>query len=672
VARFEAVLRAGLVPRRLPFTVALIAFAVLSVQVETGLGGDWLADFDERFTYNAVTGLSALACVTAAWRRSDRVAWVCVAAGVLLWGLGDVYYTFVLEQRAEIPFPSLADAGYLGFYLPAYIGVGLLVREHVVGFVRSLWLDGLIAGLTVAAIASGVVVELVLRSLGPHPGLHAAVATNLAYPLGDTLLLAIVIGLASLSGWRLNRTWLLVAGGFLLFAIADSVYLVRVATNTYTYGSLLDLGWPASMMLLAAAAAAKPSLVRAGSLEGRRLLVVPALFASMDLLLVVVDHWVRLNPLATSFAALALAAVIARMWLTFVEYLRMLRATQQEAVTDPLTGLGNRRALIADLNAAAAGEEPRILLLFDLNGFKTYNDRFGHPAGDALLARLGERFRSCVEDRGSAYRLGGDEFCAIVRGTSTQLPDLRMRIASSLTAKGEGFHVTPSTGAVVLPEETDDATEALRLVDRRMYQEKSSARALGTEGAGVLLGVLEARDPLLATHTGLVAELTLAIGRELGGVAPPESLLRVVAELHDIGKVAIPDVILDKPGPLNAEEWTLVRQHSLIGERIVSRAPGLEAVGEAIRATHERWDGTGYPDGLLGDSIPLPARIVAVADAYEAMTSGDRPYRPPKRHQDAIGEILACAGTQFDPDVVRAFLRVIAAIDSELPLAAEA
>jgi diguanylate cyclase (GGDEF)-like protein len=672
VVRLKAVLMAGLVPRRLPFTIGLIAFAVLSVQVETGLGGEWLAHFDERWTYSAIPGLAALACVTAAWRRSDRVAWSLIGVGILLWGVGDVYYTFVLEQRAEIPFPSLADAGYLGFYLPAYIGVGLLVREHVVGFVRSLWLDGLIAGLTVAALASGVVLELVLRSLGPHPGLHAAVATNLAYPLGDTLLLAIVIGLASLSGWRLNRTWLLVGGGLLLFGIADSVYLVRVAVNSYTYGSLLDLGWPASMMLLAAAAAARPRSVRAGSLEGRRLLVVPALFASMDLLLVVVDHWVRLNPLATSFAALALAAVIARMCLTFLEYLRMLRATQQEAVTDPLTGLGNRRALIADLNAAASGDEPRILLLFDLNGFKTYNDRFGHPAGDALLTRLGERFRSRVGGRGSAYRLGGDEFCAIVQGTATELPQLRMAIAASLTAKGEGFHVTPSTGAVVLPNETTDATEALRLVDRRMYQEKASARALGAEGAGVLLGVLEARDPLLATHTGLVAELTLAIGRELGVAAPPQSVLRVAAELHDIGKVAIPDVILDKPGPLNADEWALVRQHSLIGERIVSRAPGLESVGEAIRATHERWDGSGYPDGLRAEAIPLTSRIVAVADAYEAMTSGDRPYRAPRAHKDAVAEILACAGTQFDPDVVRAFLRVIAALDRELPLAAEA
>ena len=655
--------------RNPPLALGFGALAVYTAQLETRVGGPAVSSFNNRWIYNAIFGIAALSCVVSAWRRADRVAWIWIAFGIVLWGAGDCYYAFVLEQRATIPFPSPADAGYLGFYVPVYIGVGVLVRSQVVGFVRSLWLDGLVAGLTVAALGSGIVLELVLRSIGPHPGLHAAVATNLAYPLGDTLLLAIVVGVASLSGWRLSSTWLLVAAALLMFAIADSIYLVRVATNTYTLGTLLDAGWPLSAMLIAAAAAAKPRTVRAASLEGRRLLVVPALFASIDLMIVVVDHWVRLNLVASSLAALALAAVIARMWLTFGEYLRVLRRTREEASTDALTGLGNRRALVRDLEAAAASGEPNILMLFDLNGFKVYNDRFGHPAGDALLARLGADFRRSLEGRGSAYRLGGDEFCAIVRGDASEVDELRVAAAASLSASGEGFDVAPSAGAVTLPDETRDPGEALRLVDRRMYQEKESSRAPGTEGAGVLVGVMQARDPQLALHTGLVAELTLAIGRELDASMPP-SLLRTVAVLHDIGKVAIPDAILDKPGPLTEEEWALVRQHSLIGERIVNGAPGLEVVGEAIRATHERWDGTGYPDGLRGEEIPLAARIVAVADAFEAMTSGDRPYREPRPYADAVAEILACAGSQFDPEVVRAFVRALGARRGELPLAA--
>jgi len=381
--------------------------------------------------------------------------------------------------------------------------------------------------------------------------------------------------------------------------------------------------------------------------------------------IVVLDHWIRLNALATSLAAAALASVIGRLWLTFGEYLNVLRQTREESVTDLLTGLGNRRGLMNELAATAACDEPHLLMLFDLNGFKTYNDRFGHPAGDALLARLGDRFRSSVELRGKAYRLGGDEFCAILRGTAADLDDLRTVTVSSLTAKGEGFQVAPSVGAVLLPYETRDATEALRLVDRRMYQEKAASRVPGAEGAGVLRGVLEERDPQLATHTGLVTELSLAIARHYDAPSLPPSQVRVVAELHDIGKVAIPDVILEKPGPLSEDEWTIVRQHSLIGERIVNRASGLESVGRAIRATHERWDGSGYPDGLSGDEIPLASRIVAVADAYEAMTSGDRPYRAPRSPAAAVAEIIACGGTQFDPEAVRAFMRAVAARETE-------
>jgi HD-GYP domain-containing protein (c-di-GMP phosphodiesterase class II) len=232
--------------------------------------------------------------------------------------------------------------------------------------------------------------------------------------------------------------------------------------------------------------------------------------------------------------------------------------------------------------------------------------------------------------------------------------------------------VGPSAGSIILPAEAQDATEALRLVDRRMYQEKASGRSVGAEGHGVLVGVIEARDPLLAAHTGLVAELSRAIAREYDANQISLPTLKMVAELHDIGKVAIPDAILDKPAPLDEEEWRIVRQHTVAGERIVNRAPGLEQVGEAIRATHERWDGTGYPDGLRAEQIPLAARIVAVADAYEAMTSGDRPYRTTLDPEAAAAEIVACAGKQFDPEVVRAFTLALERrrLAPDLPLAA--
>jgi two-component system cell cycle response regulator len=648
--------------RRAPLILGAVLFAVLACQILTGLGGHWLASVDERWTYNAVPVLAAISCVVQGSRQRERLAWWLVALAIIAWGLGDIYYTFVLESRGVIPFPSLADAGYLAFYPPAYVALGLLVRSQVRGFVRSLWLDGLIAGLTIAGLAASVVFQVVLHSLGHRPGISAAVATNLAYPLADMLLLAIVVGMISLGGWRLTRGWLLLGGGFALFGVADSVYLFRVAENTYSYGTILDLGWLAAMLLLAAAASQPMGRAAGATIEGRRLLVVPAVFASVGLVLEIVDHFLRLNVVAIALASLALAAVIGRMGATFSEYLRVLATTREEAVTDSLTGLGNRRALMRDLDEVleiATDAEPQLLLLFDLDGFKTYNDRFGHPAGDALLARLGASLAACVAGLGTAYRLGGDEFCAIVRGDASMLPRIRHDAGQSLSEEGEGFRVAASVGSIVLPADAADATHALRLVDRRMYQEKESRRPGGEESYSVLVGVVEAHDPHLAAHTTLVARLSRAIAVELGLDPPALRTLSMIARLHDIGKVAVPDAILNKPGPLDDDEWRLIRQHTAAGERIVIRARGLEEVGEAIRSTHERWDGGGYPDGIAGADIPLAARIVAVADAYEAMVSPDRPYRLPRRPDLALAEIVACSGTQFDPAVVEALQAVL-------------
>jgi HD-GYP domain-containing protein (c-di-GMP phosphodiesterase class II) len=175
----------------------------------------------------------------------------------------------------------------------------------------------------------------------------------------------------------------------------------------------------------------------------------------------------------------------------------------------------------------------------------------------------------------------------------------------------------------------------------------------------VLLSTLSERQPDLRHHLHEVAELALAVGRELG--MNPEELdeLARAAELRDLGKIAIPDAILSKPGALNEAEWAFMRRHTVVGERILLSAPALRPVARLVRSSHERFDGSGYPDGLAGEDIPLGARIVAVCDAYEAMTS-DRPYRPPMSPEEAIAELGACAGSQFDPAVVDAFLRTLA------------
>ena len=194
-----------------------------------------------------------------------------------------------------------------------------------------------------------------------------------------------------------------------------------------------------------------------------------------------------------------------------------------------------------------------------------------------------------------------------------------------------------------------------------MYADKRSHRGSTRHQVGdVLLSVLAARAPELSRHTIEVGELAAATGRGLGLVGDELDLVRRAGDLHDIGKVAIPDAIVDKAGPLDPGEWELMRTHAAIGERILNAAPALRPVARLVRSSHERWDGGGYPDGLAGEAIPLGARIVAVCDAYEAMTSA-RVYRAVVTPADALAELERCAGTQFDPSVVAAFADAVAA-----------
>jgi two-component system cell cycle response regulator len=307
----------------------------------------------------------------------------------------------------------------------------------------------------------------------------------------------------------------------------------------------------------------------------------------------------------------------------------------------------------------ATAAEPRAVLLFDLDGFKEYNDAFGHPAGDGLLVRLGVRLDKAVTGVGRAYRLGGDEFCVLVRPGPGGVEPIASACVEALSEHGEGFQVTTSYGAVLAPQEATDPTEALQLADRRMYARKGGRRlSAGRQSRDVLMRTLSERQPDLHAHMRGTAELALDVGRELGML--PEELDEVAraAELHDLGKLAIPDAILHKSGPLDETEWSFMRRHTLIGERILLAAPALRPVARLVRSSHEHWDGSGYPDGLAGEAIPLGARVVAVCDAYDAMTT-DRPYRRRVDATEALDELRRCAGTQFDPDVVEAFATVL-------------
>ncbi|MBV9803734.1 MAG: diguanylate cyclase [Solirubrobacterales bacterium] len=372
-------------------------------------------------------------------------------------------------------------------------------------------------------------------------------------------------------------------------------------------------------------------------------------------------------------AAVTILLLLAGFLTKYRRAARLAELNRREAITDALTGLANRRALIDDLDAVlgrADEADPRVLALFDLDGFKQYNDAFGHAAGDVLLTRLARALRDACAGRATAYRLGGDEFCLLGTAGDHETRALLMAdAAAALAESGETWTIGCSAGVVVVPEEAVSVSEALALADVRMYACKRSRSSAARQTADALLCLIDERSPGLGSHIDNVAEMAKATAEAM---RLDEGTVREIgwaAELHDLGKAAIPDAILDKPGPLDEEEWKLIHRHTLLGERILLAAPALVGVAKLVRSSHERFDGGGYPDGLRGEDIPLGSRIIFVCDAFDAMTS-QRSYNEPMTVSAALAELRRCAGSQFDARVVDAFTAVVQGRASEAaPLA---
>ncbi len=632
---------------------AWVACLELQVIALPGLSlGPVLGDY----AHNVIEVLAGVLCLGGAWQaRREQTAWLLIGIGVLAWALGNLYYTVVLYDLEAPPIPSPADVGFLLFPVLAMAGVFALVRARTRDVSATLWIDGAIAALAVTAVSAAIIFQTAFDNVSGKP---VEVATTLAYPVADLVLIGVSVGALSATGWRLDRTWVLLAAGIATFWLADSFYLVESLLGTLRSPAWYDICWTLGLLLVALASWQPHVVTRPAVPDGLRFISAPLGFGVVGLAMLIYGCLANLNPLAVGLSALALVAVMARLMLTFRENVAILSASRDEALTDALTGLGNRRALARELELTlpkADDARPLVLVLFDLDGFKHYNDTFGHPAGDTLLVRLGRNLSTYLLGRGHAFRMGGDEFCALFHPGDEVADPIIAGAASALTERGEGFTVTCSYGAIVLPREAQDATEALRIADQRMYTQKNAGRTSATrQSKAVLVRALSERNPELFTHLEGVVELAESTARRLGLGDEEAEQISHAAELHDIGKVAIPDAILSKPGTLDPREWEFIRRHTLIGERIIAAAPALGAVARLVRSSHERWDGTGYPDRLAERAIPLGARVVAVADAFDAMSS-DRPYSPPVPPQLAIDELRRCAGTQFDPVVVEAF-----------------
>ncbi|HEX6780469.1 MAG TPA: HD domain-containing phosphohydrolase [Solirubrobacterales bacterium] len=655
--------------RKIAFVVIGLLAGLLAFYAAVTLGelGDAaLQDAAGRWVYDAVVlGAAATVLWRAARIEAERRAWLWLGAGMLLWALGQAYYSAVLYYASPAPFPSPSDLGFLAFYPASFVALVLLLRARVAHLEPLAWVDGLIGALAVAGVAAALIFPPVLEALGGSP---LGVAVSLAYPCMDLVLLGLLSGAFAASKWRIGGTWMLIAAALLLFGVCDVVYLSVVGQSTFAL-NLASLGWPLAFLLLALASwlPATESAAAVARTDGRRI-VVPIAMAAVGVSLLAVGSFTPIGTAAVALGVACLAAVLVRLVFTFDQNRQMLAASREEAVTDSLTGLANRRALMADLERALSATPPEamVLAIYDLDGFKAYNDSFGHPAGDDLLRRLGRQLAEAMEPFGRGYRLGGDEFCVLASTRELSAESICLTAEAALSDRGSGFEIGASWGKVLIGTEVVDASDALRIADRRMYSQKGRrADSASSQTRGVLLRVLHEREPELERHLDGVARLVATFGRQLSLDSEELDVLVRAAELHDIGKIAIPDEILHKSGDLTPEEWTLMRKHPLIGQRVLDAAPALGEVAQLVRSTHERWDGSGYPDGLAGRDIPLGSRVILICDAYNAMTEG-RPFRAARSNKQALEELASEAGTQFDPELVKTFVeKVMPALERE-------
>jgi diguanylate cyclase (GGDEF)-like protein len=653
-------------------SVGLLAglLAFYAVVILGKLGGESLQDAVGRWVYDAVVlGAALLVLWRAIALERERRAWLALGVGMLLWALGQTYYSVVLYYASPAPYPSPADALFLAFYPATFLALALLLRARFTHLDPLAWVDGLIGALATAGVAAALVFPPVLEALG---GSAFGVAVSLAYPCMDLVLLGLLTGALAASRWRTGGAWLLIAFALLLFGACDVVYLSVSGQSTAAL-NLASIGWPLAFLLLSLASWLPAAERAAVAAAGRRRIAVPIAMAVIAIALLVSGSFVAVGATAVVLGAACLVAVLARLIFTFDQNTRMLEESEEEAVTDALTGLANRRALMADLErvATASPPETKVLALFDLDGFKTYNDSFGHPAGDDLLRRLGKQLAASVEPYGRGYRLGGDEFCVLAATRDRPAEEVCELAEEALTDRGTGFSISASWGKVLIPVEVVTPTDALRLADRRMYAKKGRrADSARSQTRGVLRQMLQEREPELERHLDGVAQLATAFGRQLNLDAEEVDVLVRAAELHDIGKIAIPDEILHKDGALSEEEWELMRKHPKIGQRVLEAAPALGPVASLVRSTHERWDGEGYPDRLEGRGIPLGSRAILICDAYNAMTEG-RPYRAAMSSEEAIEELRRGAGSQFDPELVKTFAeKVVPALERDAAVTA--
>jgi diguanylate cyclase len=469
------------VPRPIRALQVLTGVLVLSFVASTifRAHGTSIPFFDV-WVENIGYGCCALLCASRAIaRRPGRWGWAALAVGLTCFTTGSVLFVAVVQNMNPIPSPSIADFSFLADYPLAFLGISLLVRETVPNISKTIWVDALIAALGVAALEAALVIGPI--SEGIH-GNVATVATNIAYPIGDVVLVSMVVGVFAVRGWRPGRLWWMLGAGLVLFAGADSIYLLRVTSGTYVTGTPLDSLWAVAAFLMAL-----------GAWQGMRARVqsapiiqapnfVPVLFVLSSLAIVVyaTTHTSPDLHAGVTLATATLVIAIARSAYAFRE-LRALAASNREARTDDLTGLPNRRLFFERLVTcfeAATTPNRLAVLMIDLDRFKEINDSLGHHVGDDVLRQLGPRLTAAVGNVGTVARLGGDEFGLVLSPLTD--PSVAVEVAERVRTalcvpfqlEGMSLRVDASIGIALAPDHGSTPESLLQKADVAMFSAK--------------------------------------------------------------------------------------------------------------------------------------------------------------------------------------------------------